>query len=221
MSTETELRAHIAVLQNELQEAREGRIVVAEKNQELESKFAAEAKRSADWIEIAQDHCAGRGTAESHLATAIKLPGLIWEALGELTSYLVDGDPMVRVDEVRRTFERFLAGQPAAPQCDYPASWCTAPGCDKCRSTHPCLSPPAAPTRTEADAVALLVEVLQSEAKRGYGMPAEFEERAQAFISVATGNKFMPKTVYSCPSPMVGDGEWEDMQAELARRGLK
>lgn len=38
----------------------------------------------------------------------------VWEAMGELTSYLIDGTHMVDVDDVRRVFERAaLAGGPA------------------------------------------------------------------------------------------------------------
>lgn len=40
---------------------------------------------------------------EKQLAAANALPGRIWEALNELTSYLVDGHHMVRVDDVRHT----------------------------------------------------------------------------------------------------------------------
>ena len=40
--------------------------------------------------------------------------GSVWEAMGELTSYLIDGKHMVDVDDVRRVFERAaLAGAPA------------------------------------------------------------------------------------------------------------
>lgn len=107
-----------------------------------------------------------REKAESRLAAATELPRRIWEAMGELTSYLVDGDHMVRVDHVRGVFERFLAAQPAAPgsvlsdgtwlrtpeeERAQPAApvVCANPRCGMYgRADCPDISQPAAPVRT-------------------------------------------------------------------------
>lgn len=45
--------------------------------------------------------------ARARLAAATALLPRAWEAMGELTSFVVDGEHMVRVDEVRGVFERF------------------------------------------------------------------------------------------------------------------
>lgn len=81
---------------------RKGRVLAAEARvRELE----AENKHIGDACQLHYEQ----------LAAANALPGRIWEALGELTSYLVDGDHVVKVDDVRRMFERHLSVQPASP----------------------------------------------------------------------------------------------------------
>jgi hypothetical protein len=85
---------------------------------ETEAALDTEHRLACEWKARYEAERAERSVTKDRLAARAEaaegLPGRIWEALGELTSYLVDGDHMVKVDDVRHTFERHLSAQPTA-----------------------------------------------------------------------------------------------------------
>jgi hypothetical protein len=113
MRSDDEQVNEIERLKELLEEKAEALVTAEARVRELE----AENERLRAEVALAwddEDESKRANAAESSLAAATALPGRIWEALGELTSYLVDGDHMVRVDQVRGVFERFLANNPSA-----------------------------------------------------------------------------------------------------------
>lgn len=110
-------------------------------NERLRAENAREVKRSEDWIAIAQDHCAGRGTAEARLATAT---AHLLTLLG------------VHDESDTQAARAFLANQPAAPVVQLGAvrqydghAWV------RVDSLPPLVVTPAAPARTEAEQAVL------------------------------------------------------------------
>lgn len=77
--------------------------MVADARKEAAALRAEVAKQ----FRIGEEQARALASAESRLDAATALLPSAWEAMGELTSFLVGGEHMVRVDEVRGVFERF------------------------------------------------------------------------------------------------------------------
>lgn len=94
---------------------------------------AAEAKPECDCASLrAEVERLKAEITEAHLAWSDQpepnnaLPHRVWEAMGELTSYLIDGKHMLDVDAVRGVFERLLSSPAAASAA--PCTTCKGEG---------------------------------------------------------------------------------------------
>lgn len=212
---------------------------VRELTAENERLRAREEQREHAWsVDVAHRH-----RAESSLAAATELPGRIWEALGELTSFLMDGDHMVRVDDVRGVFERFLASaQPAAP-----ARWRPDPdcGCCWCHDGIPsecCERPAREPqpsqnsmTEDEYYSYQPAAPILDTSLMTPEGRARWSAAPARTLLNAVTFTELREPTrteaeqavLDACEGleldegPHKLEGIWEVWAAELARRGLK